>query len=356
MDDVLLLLLVVGVVIVTSALCSLFEAVLYSVPLSHIENLAQAGRGSGRVLQQMRKRVDRPIAAILSLNTISNTAGAALSGALFSSIYGRHHLVFFSAAFTVAILVVAEVIPKTVGVVFNRPLSRVIAYPLQVLQWAFTPVIWLLQLVTRTISRRQDSHAVTDEEFMVLVGLGLRSGDLQAHEANVIRNILGLERRTAHEVMTPRTVVLAMPQSFTVEEARREKKLLNYSRIPVYTEDIDDVVGVVHRREVLGAVADNRLGVRLEELMHPVEFVLESTPLDHLLRQFLDRRQHMVVVIDEYGGLSGVVTLEDVLEEILGKEIVDEFDQVTDLRELAHKRRRATMRKENKKSSSEPKE
>lgn len=346
MSDLVQLILAVGVVIFTSAMCSVMEAVLYAVPLSHVESLAKSGRASGRILRRLRAHVDKPIAAILSLNTIANTGGAAVAGALAHQLLGDAKLAYFSAAFTFAILLFSEVLPKTVGVVYNRPLSSLIAVPLQILVWIFMPFIWFLRFVTRLISSTNVHDRISDEELLMLVRLGMRSGDLQAHEADVIRNILELESKTAHSIMTPRTVVFSLNTQLTVEEARQHSEVLHYSRIPVYAKDPEDVIGIVHRREIFKAVAENRLDAKLEALMRPVHFVLESMALDQLLRQFLDRRQHLVVVIDEYGGLSGVVSLEDVLEEILGKEIVDEFDKVTDLRELAQKRREKTLRRQ----------
>ncbi|MDP3939940.1 MAG: hemolysin family protein [Deltaproteobacteria bacterium] len=333
------LLTVIGVVIFTSAVCSLFEAVLYSVPLSHIESLLHSGRPSGRALSQLRKNVDRPIAAILFLNTIANTGGAAFAGAIAAEVLGNASLAYFSAAFTLAILMFSEILPKTAGVAYARPLARFIALPLQFMVWIFTPIIWMSRFVTRLVSGRGETHRVTDEDLLVMVRLGLRSGDFKEHEAEVIQNILELEAKKASDVMTPRSVVYTLSADLTVGDVRHEEKLLNYSRIPIYDQGAEDIVGIVHRREVLTAIANDRFTVKLRELMGPAHFVLETTPLDKLLRLFLERRQHMVIVIGEYGVLSGITTLEDVLEEIIGHEIVDEFDQVTDLQEFARRQR-----------------
>jgi CBS domain containing-hemolysin-like protein len=185
----------------------------------------------------------------------------------------------------------------------------------------------------------------------MLARLGIRSGDIEADHGIVIQNVLSLEDKTAREIMTPRTVVFALDAKLTVEDAHARGIL--HSRIPVCDGDLDDVVGIVHRRDIVAAVADDRHALVLEALMKPVHFVLETTTVDRLLRMFLDRRQHMFVVLDEFGGLCGVVTLEDVLEEILGREIVDEFDEVPDMRELAHQRRRAAVRKRGEKRSAE---
>jgi CBS domain containing-hemolysin-like protein len=334
----------VALVVLISAACSLSEAVLYSVPISHIEHLAESGRRSGAILRRLRRNIDRPITAILSLNTIANTAGAAIAGALAAEVFGSRWVGLFSGLITLAILFFAEVIPKTAGVVYSRSLATVIARPLQLLVWIFRPLVVVLTLTTRLIPRKADSDMISEEELLVMARLGQRKGVIEEDEAAVIHNILSLGGKLVREVMTPRTVLFSLSSDTTVDQARREDGFFVHSRIPVYFQNGEDIGGIVHRRDVLRAVADDKLDVRLEALMKPVHFVLDKTKLDRLLRLFLERREQMFIVIDEFGGLSGVVTLEDVLEEILGREIVDEFDQVADMRELAQRRRRQVMK------------
>ena len=344
------LIIVVAAVILTSAMCSLFEAVLYSVPISHIETLAHENKTSGLILRRLRQTVDRPISAILSLNTISNTGGVSLAGFLFATaVMGEKNTgesfagIVFSIAMTFAILFLSELLPKTVGVVYSRPLSSMIARPLQLLVWIFTPFIVLSRLATRLVAKEQKEQDISDEELISLARLGRRSGALDPTEARVIQNILSLKSKTAHEVMTPRTVVFSLKDDLTVEEARNQRGIWSHSRIPVYEKDFEDIVGIVLRRDILAALTNDRGHRKLSDLMRPVHFVAESHSLDRILQMFLDRRQHLFTVIDEYGGLAGVLTLEDVLEEILGSEIVDESDRVDDLRELARRRRRQTL-------------
>jgi CBS domain containing-hemolysin-like protein len=330
----------IGVVIVVSATCSLFEAVLYSVPAAHVESLRQAKRRSGRLLHELRLRnVDRPIAAILSLNTIANTGGAFIAGAAFIKVYGDEWSAYFTAFITLAVLLFSEIIPKTIGVVHSRPLSAVVAYPLRFLVWALAPLVELARLVTRLIARGTADQEISEEEIATMARLGQRAGSLQPDEARTVQNILSLKHKTVREVMTPRTVVLALSIHLTVEQAQEESAGWPYSRAPVYDEDFEDVVGFVLRRDVLSAIAQDQGDTKLSELIQPIHFVAESFPLDGVLRMFLERQQHLFAVIDEYGGLAGVITLEDVLEEILGAEIVDESDLVTDTREAARARR-----------------
>ena len=331
------MLIVVTLVLAISATCSLFEAVLYSVPTSRIEALVRSGRSSGRVLKEMRQQVDRPIAAVLSLNTLANTGGGAIAGALAAQEFGGQIWVF-SIAFTFAVLFFSEVLPKTVGVVYARGLAPFVARPLNFLVLLFRPVVALSQLVTKFVWSGQQEQKISDDELLTMVGLGLRSGDLQPHEARVIENVLSLERRNAADVMTPRTVVFTLAANMMARDAAQVKELEEYSRIPVYGVDQEDLIGVVHKVDILRAVADDQFDVTLEGLMRPIHFEVNTMPLDRLLLSFLERRQHLAVVIDEFGGFAGIVTLENVLEELIGRQIVDEFDHVADQRSFAKRR------------------
>jgi CBS domain containing-hemolysin-like protein len=332
---------VVGLVVLTSSACSLFEAVLYSLPLAEIDSLESAGRPSGAILRRLRSHVDRPIAAILSLNTVANTGGAALAGAIAGRVLGSVSIGYFSAAFTLAILLFSEIIPKTAGVVYARRLAGPVARPIEILVIVFAPIIWLSRGVTRLIASGQQAERVADEDLLLMVQRGLQSGDLKPHEADVISNVLSLEGKTAAEIMTPRTVLFRLPTSTSLADAAANDQLLRHSRVPVYDDDPDDVVGIIHRRDILQAAAKDQFDTTLDQLMRPVHFVVEGAKLDTLLRAFLEQHQHLMVVTDEFGTVSGIVTLEDVLEEILGREIVDEFDHVADLRAFARQQRSA---------------
>jgi len=326
-----------------SFLCSLFEAGLYSVPIGYIESLAKSGSASGRLMKKFRENVDAPIAGILSLNTIAHTVGAALAGAAAATVWGDAGLPYFSAIFTLIVLLFSEIVPKTIGIVYARQLVPWIAYPIQVLIWTLAPLIWLCQSVTRLISGGKVEHIVSSEELIELVHIGRRAGTIEADEGRAVQNILSLKNRKVHQIMTPRTVVHTLRGKQTVE-AVLQKGVPSYSRIPIVDDqDADDVVGIVLRRDILAAVAEGRNTVPMQDLARAAHFVLDSTTLDVVLRMFLERRQHMFLVIDEYGGLAGVVTLEDVLEELIGQEIVDETDEVVDLRQFAHHRRQMAL-------------
>lgn len=334
------LIIAVGFAIVVSGCCSLFEAVLYSVPLRHVESLHREGRKSGRLFKEMRRDIERPIAAILSLNTIANTAGAAVAGSAAAVVFGSHRIALFSAFFTLAILLFSEIIPKTAGVVYGKRLIPPVAYGLKALVLLMTPAIWLSGLVTRIISRRKPEDPITDDDLRIMVNLSRRSGGITVHQETAIENVLTLQSKTAKEVMTPRTVIFSLPADLTLEQAGSASDKWEHSRFPVYRNNQEDILGIVFTKELFMALCAGKKDLTLAELLRPVHFVAETAPLNRVLMEFLERREHMFVVIDEYGGLSGLITLEDILEEILGREIIDESDQVADKQALARKRRK----------------
>jgi CBS domain containing-hemolysin-like protein len=325
--------------VIISGLCSLAEAALYSIPYSQIELLEQQGKVTGRILKQMRGNMREPIAAILILNTVANTMGAAISGAAAVAVFGHRWLALFSAAFTFVILTFAEIIPKTIGVAFSRSIAPLMAMPLRVTIVILMPLIWFYNLVTGFIRHPHDDLGITAEEIQVVARLSSRSGQIDPDQEVAIRNILNLKKKRAWDIMTPRTVVFSLDANLTLQEANERAGIWPYSRVPVYESDPEDVVGVVLRRDMLLNLAKDRNLLKLRSIMKPVHFVPHSARLDRLLREFLELRQHLFIVIDEYGQIDGIVTLEDVIEEIVGKEIMDESDITADMQELARHRR-----------------
>jgi len=333
------LILAVGLAILISAVCSLFEAVLYSVPLRHVEAMIHGGKFGGKTFRRLRQNVDRPIAAILSLNTIANTAGAAFAGAAATAVFGHQWLVYFSAVFTLAILIFSEIIPKTAGVAYGRSLVGPVAYALKGLVWSMSPIIWLMGRITRLIGRGTKNDAVTAEEIQVMARLSRRTGGIKIFQEQAIERVLTLQEKTAKDVMTPRTVIFSLNQRLKLSEAVKVSGRWEHSRIPVFDKSPEDVVGIVLTKDILVALAEEETEKHLSNLMRPIHFVAETAHLNVVLGEFLELKQHLFAVIDEYGGLAGLISLEDILEEILGREIMDESDQVADKQELARKRR-----------------
>ena len=333
------LIVAVSFAILVSATCSLFEAVLYAVPVRHIETMSQAGKSSGKIFKDMRSNVERPIAAILSLNTVANTAGAAFAGSAASTVFGHQWLVYFSAFFTLAILVFSEIVPKTAGVVYARPLVPLLAHPLKGLVWLMTPAIWLSGLVTRLVASGKKEEAITAKEIRAMARLSLRRGAIKLYQEQTIERILTLQNRRVKDVMTPRTVIFSLSEHLTLENVSAISNKWEHSRFPVYDQGPEDVVGIILTKELFVALSEGKNDMPLTELMRPIHFVAETATLNKVLMEFLESKQHLFAVIDEYGGLAGLISLEDILEEILGREIVDESDEVTDKRELARRRR-----------------
>ncbi|MBQ3059037.1 MAG: HlyC/CorC family transporter [Desulfovibrio sp.] len=341
----LTLALAVGIAVLVSFTCSLTEAALYAVPWSSIEHLRRKGSAVGELLYKMRTEIDKPIAAILTLNTVANTAGSTIAGAAFLAAFGAEHMALFAIFFTILILAFGEIVPKTLGVAYATPIASALARPLACAIVLLRPVLWLTGLLTRLLSPPSKEPQITEDDICAVTSLSRQAGRIQPYEESFIKNILALDQKRVHEIMTPRIVVFSLPDTLTVAEAYSDQRIWHFSRIPVYGEDNEDLVGLVERRSLGRCMQQGRGGAALSQIMKPMHFVQESQTLDILLREFLKARVHLFAVLDEYGGLAGVVSLEDVMEEILGSEIMDESDNVADLRALARERRKALSRR-----------
>ena len=333
------LIIAVSGAIIISACCSLFEAVLYSVPLRHIETMVQNKRPGGKILKELRENIEKPISAIISLNTIANTAGAAIAGSAATAVFGHHWIGYFTALFTLSILIFSEIVPKTAGVVYGRSIAPWVAFPLTWLVKLMKPSIWLISHITGFIARDKTQESVSPDELKTMARASLRTGGIKQYQESVIDNILSLDTKTVKDVMTPRTVIFSLSEHLTLKEASQKSPKWEHSRFPVYDENMEDVVGIVLTKELFMALSEGKKEMPLTEIMRPIHFVVETAKLNNVLMEFMRLRNHLFAVIDEYGGLSGLVSLEDILEEILGREIIDESDQVADKRELARQRR-----------------
>jgi len=335
------LILATGIAIIVSAFCSIIEAVLYSVSQSQVEVMAKSGKKSGFVLKELKKDIRQPITAILTLNTIANTMGAAVAGASAAVVFGEENLVWFSIFFTLAILLFSEILPKTAGVAYAKNLASWIAIPLNTLTKIMRPLIWLCQVVTHLIPKQAKEALVSIEEIQAVAMLGRKAGKIEPQQEKVIANILKLQDKTVREVMTPQTVVFTLNENLTIAEALKFKEQWNkHSRVPVYEENHDDVVGLVLSRNVLLNFAEGMGEKKLSDLMQPVHFVPEAAPLNKIMIEFFEQQVHLFVVVDEYGSVTGVISLEDIIEEIVGREIIDESDTAGDLREYARHRKK----------------
>ena len=337
------LILYVAVALGVSFLCSIWEAAMLSTPVSHIELLVQQGSRAGAIMQRLRQNVEHPISAILTLNTIAHTVGAAGAGAEATAIFGSEYFGIISAVLTLLILVFSEIIPKTLGAVYAKPLTPFTAYSLQILLFAFRPAVFVFEFVTRSMRPSEDAPTVTRSELQVMARISAEEGGIRERENRIVANLLQLADVQVETIMTPRTVVQMIQQETTVGEVINAHKLLPYSRIPLYGESADDVKGYVLRHEIYKRAAADEYQVKMRDIALELDVVPETNSVAQVLDQFIAEQDHIFLVIDEYGGTAGLITLEDTVETLLGIEILDESDRVADLRQLARRRYQAQL-------------
>ncbi len=331
-----LLFLYGAVAVVISFVCSIAEAVLLSVRTPYVASLEQKGKLSGKKLRKLKDNVNRPLSAILTLNTIANTIGAAGVGAQAGKLFGGDWYVgLTSAVLTLIILIVSEIIPKTLGAIYWRQLAPYIAGLLNFLVVVLAPFVWLAQFLTSGISQPNRLTGFSREEFAAMADLGAKEGQLEAKESRIMKNLFRFQSSQSKDIMTPRTVVFAVQENMTIAEFFGHHHHTPFSRIPIYNENRDDITGFVLKDEILLAQARDLNDSKLHEFRREIKAVAGNDSLSELFEFLLDRREHIVLVMDEYGGMEGIVTLEDVIETLLGLEIVDEADKTVDMQALA---------------------
>ncbi|HSG07688.1 MAG TPA: hemolysin family protein [Longimicrobiales bacterium] len=319
-----MLLWVLGATLTTSFLCSILEAVFLSVTHSHIALMQEDGEWAGDWLAAAQKKVDEPIAAILTLNTIAHTVGAAMGGAMAAEVFGNAWIGVFSAVLTLVILLFTEIVPKTVGATYWKYLAKPTAYVLRTMVVFMKPVIIPLGFLSRVITPKTERPTISRAELEVLAGIGLREGTLDEDEWKVVSNVIRLDEVSVAEVMTPRTDMVAVSVDATVDEAVAVMLDEGHLRIPVYEGSLDKVAGVLLARDLWRA---HREGVdRIAGIVRPVPFAPASKPVEDLIPEMRKQRTKMAIVVDEFGGTAGLVTLEDLIEEIIG-EIQDEHEE-----------------------------
>lgn len=319
-----------------SFLCSLLEASLLSVPIGHVNALAEKGANGAKLMMLHKARPDRPLAAILSSNTVAHTVGAAGVGAQVTNIWGDQWLGVASAVLTVAILLLTEIVPKTLGTVYATRLVGFTARAVQVMVYLLYPLVVAAESVGRLVGGGERTLTTSRAEVAALADIGKEGGTLTAGEARTIRNLLSLRTIRVSDIMTPRPVVEAVDAELTVGDFADSAREALFARMPVIEgKDIDRVIGVVHRSMILEAVREERFDERFRSMALPLEAIPASASASTALGVLLGQTEHMLLAVDEYGGTAGVVTLEDVLETLLGVEIVDETDRAVDMRELA---------------------
>ncbi len=348
-----MLIVYLAIAIGVSFLCSVLEAVLLSMTPSFVENLASERPRAGARLNKVRDRLDESLSSILILNTFAHTMGAAGVGAQALQLFGPSWETPVAILLTLAILYFSEIIPKTLGATYWRPLAVPAAMMIGWLVKLVYPLVWLATRLTRLFSRKRE-HEITREEIIAMVSLGQKDGALVSQENEYLSNILSLREITTEQVLTPRTVVHMLPRNLTVSEALEIPETKRFSRMPIYDDDLDDITGKVLRVDLYEAERSGQGTKPVHEFGKKIVRVSERLPVQQLLDQFIKNHAHLFLVEDEFGQTAGIVTLEDAIETLLGREIVDESDTVEDMQELARDKYRQRLREVKRQNEDEP--
>ena len=324
-----LLFVYIAIALVFSFLCSVLEAVLLSVTPAVLAQLEQEKPKIGQRMRALKARIDRPLAAILSLNTIAHTVGAAGAGAQAQRLWGRDVLTIASIVLTLLILIISEIIPKTLGALYWRRLTGFVVVVLPPLMLLLFPFVWLSETITGIVKKvRTQETTLSREEFAALARVGREQGVFDESEMRILGNLFRLSSLRTRDVMTPRTVMFCYEESTTVEQVLTRREAMVFSRIPIYKNESDQITGYVLKDQLLLSAARGELDITLREVAREAMMVPDTLAVPVLFDRMLDKREHIAIVVDEHGGVDGVVTMEDVLETFLGLEIVDEMDPV----------------------------
>ena len=330
------LIIAIAVVLLSSAICSGSEAALFSVRLVKVRRLAQSRRPNALALLSIREQMNRPIATIVILNNIANIVGTIVVGFIATNVLGKQWLGVVSGILTFLVILFSEIIPKTLGEQYSDQISLIIARPVAGLTRILTPLIWCIEKITNPLTAGSNSFTTDEAEIKLLAKMGQEAGTIEDDEFEMLRKIFDLNDMTAADLMTPRVVMTYLKGDLTLDQGKEDILNSPHSRIIVIGETPDQVTGVALKTELLAGIIEGKLDQSIAHFAYKVHFVLGRKRANQLLSIFQQTRQHLAVVVDEYGGVSGVVTLEDVLEVLTGP-LVDETDTVADLQEFARK-------------------
>lgn len=324
-----------------SFLCSILEAVLLSVTHTFITVSKKEGKAFASKLEAIKADIDKPLITILTLNTIAHTVGAILVGVQAEKTFGNGNnaVAIVSSIMTFLILILSEIIPKTIGAKYWKELASFTTSALQLLIFPLkiTGILWLLQLTTKLIGGTGHASILSRDDFSAMADIAEKEGVFKESESKVLKNLLSLDSVFAKDIMTPRTVVKVADSAMTIETFYQANRKLRFSRIPIYTKSSDNIIGLVLKTDILDALINNKGNETLESIKRNIVLTKRNKPIPQLFEELIQNRNHMAVVLDEYGSFSGLVTQEDVIETLLGLEIMDESDSVEDLQKLAKK-------------------
>lgn len=321
-----------------SFLCSVLEAVLLSTPVSFISMKESQGVKAAPLLMKYKTNIDRPVAAILTLNTVAHTIGAAGVGSESVKVFGEAYFGIISAILTLLILVLSEIIPKTIGASYWRTLAMPSAKIIKALIGIAYPLVWLSELLTRCVSPKIQPLTVSREEVAAMVNVGTDEGVIEDAENKVIQSFLKLSNVKAEDIMTPYVVVSSVSTGTTMKEFYDNKALAPFSRIPVFETGREFIIGYVRRANVLEMLTQDKFSMQLKDIVRPILFFMEDAKVSDIWQRMLQEKEHISVITDEYGCMRGIVTMEDVIEAMLGVEIMDECDTTENLQAMARKK------------------
>lgn len=334
----ILLILYLLLALVVSFMCSIMEAVLLSSPKAFIVSQTKLNNNWAKLFLNYKNEIDKPLAAILSLNTIAHTVGAAGVGAQAVAVFGQTYFGIISAILTILILVITEIIPKTIGANYWRNLAPSISYIIRFSLIITYPLVLLSGFLTRLISGRRKEASVSREEISAMAGIGATEGVFNQKEYKIIENLLKTKDIKVSEIMTPRTVVTSADKDMSLDDFRKKFSDISFSRIPIYSENEENIIGYIMRQAVLEKISEGNTNFSLYDFKREMLVVPETVGLISIWSDMIDKNEHIALVVDEYGGMAGIVSLEDVIENILGSEIVDETDKIIDMQEYAKKK------------------
>lgn len=331
--------------LIISFLCSIMEAVLLSTPLSYLKAQMEKGNASARLLWHQKQDIDRPLSAILSLNTIAHTVGAAGVGAQAAVVFGDAYFALVSAILTILILVLTEIIPKTLGANYARQLSAPVARLIRVMIIVTYPLVYVSAILTRLLSGKKAVFSTSREEISALASIGTEEGLFADKENKIIQNLMKLKTIKVAEIMTPRTVVAVANEEMSLAEFLKNKDFLHFSRIPIYKHNLENITGYIFRETVFENLAEDKFQMKLKDIKREIIAFPNIKNVFVAWEELLIKKEQISLIIDEYGGLDGIVTLEDIIETLLGFEIMDEKDKVEDMQQYAMERWQARQKK-----------
>lgn len=321
-----------------SFLCSIMEAVLLSTPVSFLKVKEAKGSHDATLMIKFKSKVDRPLSAILSLNTVAHTVGAAGVGAEAVKIWGESYFGIVSAILTILILVLTEIFPKTIGAKYWRELALVSGKIIRIMIVITYPLVIISMFLTKLITGSNIEQVTSREEISALANMGTKEGVFGEKENKIIQNLIRLKSIKVSEIMTPRVVLSTANEEMCLDEFLKNKDYLRFSRIPVFSGNSENITGYIFRQTVFEKLAEDITGMKLSDIKRSITIIPDTKPLFGVWETLLEKKEHIALVVDEYGGVDGIVTMEDIIESLLGFEIVDEKDTITDMQQFARER------------------